>query len=314
MAGGTPMLEVRGVRKAYGGRPALAGVDLEVEPGSILGLVGPNGAGKTTLVSIVAGLRRADAGTGRVAGCDVVTEAARARALIGIAPQETGVYASLTVRDNLAYFAGLAGLRRRARGARVESVAAALGLADLLDRQAVQLSGGERRRVHTAMALVHEPPLALLDEPTTGADVRTRAEILDMVRRLAAGGSAVVYSTHYLHEIEELGADVAVIDHGQIVARGGAAQLIAAHGSSALTLTFADGVPAVARPNGAVVNGSSVRIGTADPAATAARLLPRLGDAAGRLRTLEVVQPSLEAVFLHLTGHRPADTNDGTAP
>ena len=139
------VLQVRDVRKTYGDRVALAGVDLDVGAGTILGLVGPNGAGKTTLVSIVAGLRRADAGAVRVAGCDVVADATRARALIGLAPQDTGVYLSLSVRDNLAYFAGLAGLRRRARRARVESVAAALGLADLLDRQAAQLSGGERR-------------------------------------------------------------------------------------------------------------------------------------------------------------------------
>jgi ABC-2 type transport system ATP-binding protein len=308
------VLQVRDVRKTYGDRVALAGVDLDVGAGTILGLVGPNGAGKTTLVSIVAGLRRADAGAVRVAGCDVVADATRARALIGLAPQDTGVYLSLSVRDNLAYFAGLAGLRRRARRARVESVAAALGLADLLDRQAAQLSGGERRRVHTAMALVHEPPLALLDEPTTGADVRTRAEILAMVRRLAARGSAVVYSTHYLHEIEDLGADVAVIDRGRIVAHGAAARLVATHASSALALTFADGVPAVACPNGAVVDGSSVRIRTDDPAATAAQLLPQLGDAAGRLCTVEVVQPSLESVFLQLTGRPSSDGGDGAGP
>ncbi len=305
------MLQVRDVRKSYGDRVALASVDLDVGAGTILGLVGPNGAGKTTLVSIIAGLRRADAGSVRVAGCDVVADAARARALIGLAPQDTGVYLSLSVRDNLAYFAGLAGLHRSARRTRVESVAAALGLADLLDRRAAQLSGGERRRVHTAMALVHEPPLALLDEPTTGADVRTRAEILAMVRQLAARGSAVVYSTHYLHEIEDLGADVAVIDRGRIVARGDAAQLVATHGSSALALTFADNVPAVACPDGAVVDGSSVRIRTDEPAATAAQLLPQLGDAAGRLRTLEVVQPSLESVFLQLTGRPSTAGADG---
>ncbi|HWW44000.1 MAG TPA: ABC transporter ATP-binding protein [Acidimicrobiia bacterium] len=304
------MLELRGVRKAYGDRVALAGVDLDVRAGSIVGLVGPNGAGKTTLVSIVAGLRRADGGSVRVAGVDLADDPARARALIGLAPQDTGVYPSLTVRDNLRYFAGLAGVARRERRARVESVAAALGLGALLDRRAAELSGGERRRVHTAMALVHEPPLVLLDEPTTGADVRTRAEILAMVRGLAARGSAIVYSTHYLHEIEELAADVAVIDHGRIVARGDAGRLVATHGGSALALTFVGGVPSVACPDGAVVDGSSVRISTDDPAATAAALLPQLGATAGRLRTLEVIQPSLESVFLQLTGRRYADGQD----
>src|SRR6516162_3474926 len=196
------MLRVRGLRKGYGSRLALAGVDLDVAAGAIVGLVGPNGAGKTTLVSIVAGLRHPDAGTVEVAGYDAVAAPARVRPLIGLAPQDTGLYATLTVRDNLAYFAGLAGLRGRERRRSVDAVADALALCDLLDRRAGQLSGGERRRVHSAIALVHRPPLVLLDEPTTGADVETRAGILTMVRGLADAGSAVVYSTHYLHEIE----------------------------------------------------------------------------------------------------------------
>jgi len=301
------VLEVRDVHKSYGARRALAGVDLDVAAGTIVGLVGPNGAGKTTLVSIVAGLRRPDAGTVRVAGFDVVDSPAQARPLIGLAPQDTGVYLSLTVRDNLAYFAGLAGLRGRARRASVESVAAALGLTALLDRRTAQLSGGERRRVHTAIALVHRPRLVLLDEPTTGADVRTRAEILAMVRHLADSGSAVVYSTHYLHEIEELDADVAVIDQGRIVARGGARQLVGEHGSTVLALRFVDGVPPAARTAGAVVNGSSLRITTEDPGAAAAALFLQLGDEAALLRSLEVIHPSLESVFLQLTGRRIAD-------
>jgi len=308
------MLQVRGLHKAYGARTALAGVDLDVAAGTIVGLVGPNGAGKTTLVSIIAGLRRADAGTVRVGGFDAAASPRQGRSLVGLAPQDTGVYLSLRVRENLFYFAGLAGLRGRARRASVESVAEALGLAPLLDRRTGQLSGGERRRVHTAIALVHRPPLVLLDEPTTGADVRTRAEILTMVRQLAEAGSAVVYSTHYLHEIEDLDADVAVIDHGRIVARGGASELVGAFGSGMLELTFVDGVPAAARDAGAVVDGSSARLAVDDPAAAAAALLVQLGDAAARLRSIEVVHPSLETVFLQLTGHRFERTSEGTSP
>ncbi|HEY7136141.1 MAG TPA: ATP-binding cassette domain-containing protein, partial [Acidimicrobiia bacterium] len=167
-----------------------------------------------------------------------------------------------------------------------------------------ELSGGERRRLHTAIALVHRPRLVLLDEPTTGADVRTRAEILALVRSLADDGSAVVYSTHYLHEIEELGAHVAFIDRGRVVASGGLRELVRRHGSTALELTFDHDVPAVVRADGAVVEGSAVRIPTDDPASTAARLLPRLGSDAASLRAIEVVRPSLESVFLSVTGRR----------
>lgn len=298
------LVEVRRLRKAYGSTVALDGIDLTVAPGTILGLLGPNGTGKTSLVSIVAGLRRPDAGTVHVGGVDVVRDPRHAQHLIGLAPQDTGVYLPVTVRDNLRFFAGLAGLRRRDLHRRVESIAEALGLAELLGRRASDLSGGERRRLHTAIALVHRPSLVLLDEPTTGADVRTRSEILRFVRSLADDGSAVVYSTHYLHEIEELDADVAIIDHGRIVARGGLDELISRYGSSALELTFDGPVPAGVRVDNAIVHNSSVRIPSPDPAGTAAQLLPHLGSDTSTLRGIEVVRPSLEAVFLSVTGRR----------
>ena len=304
MGAGGPALAVRGIEKSYGDTVALAGVDLVVEAGSIVGLLGPNGAGKTTLVSIVAGLRRPDAGEVTVAGVDVTRETKRAQRLIGLAPQETGVYLTVTVRDNLRFFAGLTGLRGAALTDRIETVAGGLGLSDLLGRRATDLSGGERRRLHTAIALVNRPQLVLLDEPTVGADVRTRQEILTLVRSLADEGSAVVYSTHYLHEIEELDARVEFIDRGRIVARGALSDLVREHGSSTLMLTFADDVPTPVQVDGAVIDGASVRIPTSDPARTAAELLLRLGPEAASLRSIEIVRPSLESVFLAVTGRR----------
>jgi ABC-2 type transport system ATP-binding protein len=296
------MLDARDLRKSYGGTVALDGVTLSVAAGEVVGLLGPNGAGKTTLVSIVAGIGRPDAGTIEVGGIDVVRHPQRAQRLIGFAPQETGVYPTLTVRDNLRFFAGLAGLRGRDLQNEIEAVAHALGLDALLDRRGSQLSGGERRRLHTAIALVHRPQVVLLDEPTTGADVRTRGEILRFVRSLAAQGSAVVYSTHYLHEIEELDAHVVFIDRGQIVARGDLETLIQRHGASALRLTFDHVIPDAMRIDGAVVDGATVRIPTQDPEALVAQLVPRLGSAVAGLRAIEVVRPSLESVFLSVTG------------
>jgi ABC-2 type transport system ATP-binding protein len=307
------MLAVRGLRKAYADATALDGVDLDVAAGTILGLLGPNGAGKTTLVSIIAGLRRPDAGSVRVADIDVLRAPERAQQLIGLAPQDTGVYLTLTVRDNLRFFAGLAGLRGAARRDSVDSVAQALGLDALLERRAMNLSGGERRRLHTAIALVHRPSLVLLDEPTTGADVRTRGEILTLVRSLADEGSAVVYSTHYLHEVEELEASVAIIDRGRIVARGDLDELIGRYGASALELTFDHAVPASARVEGAIVEGSTVRIPASDPAVAAGQLLPRLGAQAAELHSIQVVRPSLESVFLTVTGRRFEDAADEAA-
>jgi ABC-2 type transport system ATP-binding protein len=305
------ILDIQGLRKSYGATLALDGVDLAVEAGMILGLLGPNGAGKTSLVSIVAGLRRPDAGSVHVAGVDAVREPQRVQQLIGFAPQETGVYLPLTVRDNLRFFAGLAGLRGRELRDRIDTVAAALGLDELLARRGSELSGGERRRLHTAIGLVDRPQLVLLDEPTTGADVRTRGEILGLVRSLAEGGSAVVYSTHYLREIEELDAYVAFIDRGRIVARGGLSELVRRHGSSSLQLRFEGRVPAAVRVDGAVVDGSMVRIPAEDPAQTAAQVLSRLGPERAGLRAIEVVHPSLETVFLSVTGRR---YDEHTAP
>ena len=297
-------LVAQAVRKAYGATLALDGVDLTVEAGTILGLLGPNGAGKTSLVSIIAGIRRADAGTVHVAGIDVAREPDRAHHFIGYAPQDTGIYPTLTVRENLRFFAGLAGLRGAEQRDRIDAVGDALGLTALFDRRGMHISGGERRRLHTAIALVHRPQLVLLDEPTTGADVRTRGEILALVRSLADSGSAVVYSTHYLHEIEELSATVAFIDHGRIVARGSLAELVERFGSSALVLRFDGPVPALARVDGAVIDGSSVRVPTPDPAGFAARLLPQLAHDTAGLLAIEVEHPSLESVFLTVTGRR----------
>jgi len=296
------VLDARGLVKFYGNVPALRGVDLHVAEGEIVGLLGPNGAGKTTLVSIVAGLRRADAGTVQVAGGDPSKPATRRQ--IGLAPQELGIYPSLTVRENLTLLADMALLRGRARYARIDEVASLLTLQHLLDRPCQFLSGGEKRRVHTAMALVHRPRLLLLDEPTTGVDVATRTDLLAAVRGLAAEGAAVCYSTHYLPEVEALGASVAIIDRGVMVARGALTELVAQHGSAAIELRFEG--PAAEVPSGwtGTVEGNVLRLRSESPASHAAAVFAALGADAARLQSVELVRPSLESVFLTLTGRR----------
>src|ERR1035437_1143133 len=180
-----------GVTKRYGDNVALNDVDLDIRPGEILGLLGPDGAGKTTLVSIAAGLLRADAGTVKVCGIDVRRDPVGARRRLGLAPQELGVYPLLSVRENLVFFGEMAGLRSHQLRRRIEEVADDLDLGTFIDRKAQFLSGGEKRRLHTAMALIPRPALLLLDEPTTGVDVATRAHLIQVVRKLAAEGAAV---------------------------------------------------------------------------------------------------------------------------
>lgn len=226
---GEPLI-VENLRKSYGSIEVLSGVDLRVAAGEIVALLGPNGAGKTTLVSIIAALLKPDSGKVLVKGVDPLAHPREARRHLGIAPQETGLYTVLTVRENLRFYAELAGLRKPELERRTLEMAETFRLSPLLDRQIHDLSGGERRRLHTAMALVHRPPLLLLDEPTVGVDVETRARLLDVVRTLADEGAAILYSTHYLAEVEELDAAVAILDRGQIIARDSLRRLIDSYG------------------------------------------------------------------------------------
>jgi ABC-2 type transport system ATP-binding protein len=308
------LLYAEGVRKSYGSLDVLRGVDLEVEPGEIVGLLGPNGAGKTTFVSIVSGLGKADAGRVLINGVDALADPHSARRHVGIAPQDLGIYPTLTVKRNLEFFGELGGVTGSQLQERVEEIGAALSLTPKFAARAITLSGGQQRRLHTGMAMMHKPPLLILDEPTVGADIRTRQEILDVVKKMAGEGHAICYSTHYLPEIEELGASVAILDGGVIVARGSLAQLISEHSSQAVELEFAGPAPAL-EVRGAEVTreGSKLLIRTDNPTAIAAEALARLGGQAARLRGVGIVQPSLDSVYLALTQRRYS-TYEGTSP
>jgi len=298
------MLDVRGLSKAYGLRQALHAVDLEVAAGEIAALLGRNGAGKTTLVSIVAGLRSADSGRVVIGGVDALADPRRARANLGLAPQETGVYPTLSCRDNLRLFTGLAGMGRKESRVAIDDLAELLGLTELLDRRAKEMSGGERRRLHTAIALVGHPSLVLLDEPTVGADVQTRSQLLRVVRDLALEGAAVVYSTHYFPEVAELDASVAILECGRVLARGSINKVVAQHAVGTVELVFAGHTPDLTQlfPRNAVTtSGPRVQIKTNDTAAVTGTVLANLDTRAVNLCGLSASQPSLESAFRQLT-------------
>jgi ABC-2 type transport system ATP-binding protein len=268
------MLDAQGVVKGYGSVKALDGLDLTIARGEIVGLIGHNGAGKSTLVAILAGLVRADAGVVRIAGL----APRAARHLLGVAPQELALYFSATLRENLCLFGGLAGLRGRDLRLAIEETAEALALTDLLDRPVGLLSGGQQRRVQAATALVHRPELLLLDEPTVGADPATRRALLAVVRQRAAEGAAVCYTTHYLPELAELGATLAVVARGRVIARGGQDALLA-HLPGMLRAVLANGQERVIR--------------TPDPSSALAALL-REGQA---LTSVDIERPSLDDLY-----------------
>lgn len=305
------MLLARGVKKSYGNVEALKGVDLAVGAGQIVALLGRNGAGKTTLLSVISGLLRADDGTVELDGIDAFASPGAAAQLVGIAPQETGIYPVLTVRDNLEFFADLAGVARSQRSTRATDVAERLGLTELLDRKGNQLSGGEARRLHTACALVHQPKLLMLDEPTVGADVATRQQLIEAVRNMAAEGAAVLYTTHYLPEVEALDADIVIIDDGRILARGRRSELIADHHLGGLRFTVQgepdeptlasvlEGLPIVSVRPGDQANSFECLSGEE---LDMPMLLRGFGSQTHRLISVERNLPDLESVFLAVTG------------
>jgi ABC-2 type transport system ATP-binding protein len=273
------VLAASGLVKRYGDQTALDGFDLVVGAGEITGLVGHNGAGKTTFVEIVTGLVRADSGQVTVCGVDALRESRRARRFIGVAPQEQALYVSATVRDNLRLFGALAGLRGSRLRQGIEQVAGELRLSEVLDQRAGLLSGGQRRRTQAAAAMIGEPKVLLLDEPTAGADPETRQALLAAVRARAAAGAAVVYTTHYLPELADLGATLAVARVGRVIARGSQQSLM--HGlPGELRLRFDDSagpasrysVPPELASRARTVDGE-LRISSADPPADLAAVL-----------------------------------------
>ncbi|MEU0874519.1 ABC transporter ATP-binding protein [Nocardia brasiliensis] len=297
------MLEICDLNKSYGRKQVLTGVDLLVRPGEIVGLLGPNGAGKTTTASIVAGLTPADSGTVRIDDIDLATEPRLARRKLGFAPQELGVYPTLTARENLTFFGKLMGVGRKELPARIDEVATRLGITPFLPTRAHQLSGGQQRRLHTAMALLHEPDVLWLDEPTVGADVSARQDLLDEVRHLADRGAAVVYATHYLPELEVLGARVVVLHQGRILAQGSAADLIERHAQAAVSLEFATEIPAslggfLAAPGAAVVEARRLEIPTNTPGQLLAQLFTTLDTDTEQLLAAEIRHPNLENAYL----------------
>jgi ABC-2 type transport system ATP-binding protein len=294
------MLNARGLIKRYGDHVALAGFDLSVESGEITGLVGHNGAGKTTFVEVVTGLVRPDAGSVAVSGIDALRQPREARRLIGVAPQEQALYVAATVRDNLRLFGALAGLRRSRLRQSIDDLADELRLAGVLDQRVGLLSGGQRRRAQAATAMIGDPPLLLLDEPTAGADPETRAALLAAVRGRAAGGAAVLYTTHYLPELADLGATLAVARAGRIIARGSQHRLIDGLPGE-LRLRFEPGVAISALPSAlterATVTDGELRITSADPPADLGAVL-----AAGFAPVaVDVRRPDLDDLYLALS-------------
>ncbi len=222
---------VENLTKVYRGAqaPAVDKLSLNIPYGQIFGLLGPNGAGKTTLISVLCTLLRPTSGTATVCGLDVVRDAAAIRKLIGLVPQDIALYQTLTARENLRYFARMLRLEKARIEARVDACLDMVGLTSFADRRVDTFSGGMKRRVNLAVGVLHEPQLLFLDEPTVGIDAQSRNLIVDRLGELNRAGMTLVYTSHYMEEVQTLCSEVAVVDRGQVIAAGTPKTLIAAH-------------------------------------------------------------------------------------
>ncbi len=321
-----PAIRIRGLRKVYpparhqgartGPKEALKGIDLDIPEGRIFGLLGPNGAGKSTLINILAGLTVKTAGRVWIRGFDQDVNPRQSRAAIGVVPQELNLDAFLTPRVSLDLQAGLYGVPKRQR--RTAEILREIGLADKADAHARSLSGGMRRRLLLGKALVHSPGVLVLDEPTAGVDIELRHMLWSYVRRLNAEGVTIILTTHYLEEAEEMCEEIAIINHGRIVACDRTEALVASIDAKTLVIQperpastplpgLPEGVACEIRPGGALAltySRSAHRV---------ADLLAALSRAGITIRDVATEEPDLEDVFVALTSDTaPPDAATGT--
>jgi ABC-2 type transport system ATP-binding protein len=238
-APGAVVLCCQGLARAYGDRPAVRDLSFQIRAGEVYGLVGPNGAGKTTTIRMVCGILDPDRGSVTLAGGAIGGRAGRrARAAMGYVPQELALFPVLTLAENLEFWSRMYGVPRRRRARCVAGALACVGLADRAGDRADRTSGGMRRRLNLAIALLHEPRLLVLDEPTVGVDPQSRASLLDTIGRLRDGGTAVLYTSHYLDEIERVCDRVGIIDHGVLLVEGTPGEIVRGGGDNDLQDVF----------------------------------------------------------------------------
>ena len=310
----TPAISIRELRKTYKEgktkehKEALKGVSLDIRRGAFFGLLGPNGAGKSTMINIMAGLTVKTGGTVEICGYDIEKEMRKARRSIGVVPQELVLDTFFTVRQALEITAGYYGVPKEKR--RTTEIIEAMGLTDKADSHARRLSGGMRRRLLIAKALVHSPQVLILDEPTAGVDVELRTQLWEYVKQLNKQGTTILLTTHYLEEAEELCDDIAIINHGEVIAHDKKRNLMSTFDSKQLTLKLAapvQAVPAELSSLGATINDEGdLTLSYRPSQANIEELLTKIRASGLSIRDLATSEADLQDVFQHMTRRKAA--------
>lgn len=308
-------IEVSDLRKTFGNKVAVDGVSFHVTTGEVFSLLGPNGAGKSTTISILSGLLPPSSGEATIQGYSITQEPEAAKACLGVVPQDIALYPDLSARENLIFWGKMYGLRGVELNHRVDEALAMIGLTERQKDRINKYSGGMKRRVNIAVALLHKPQVIIMDEPTVGIDPQSRRHILEHVKELNRQGMTVLYTTHYMEEAAELSDHIAIMDQGKIIAYGAYNELIKLVGEQTrLDLTL-NVLPDKVLPAWQKTEGVT-RLDVEDGKVIALvddsnRVLPRLFEAASlagvRITSVDIQEPNLEMVFLHLTGRALRD-------
>ena len=303
------MIEVRDLQKSYGDLVAVDRVSFSARPGTVFGLLGPNGAGKSTTISCLSGLLKPTAGSIKVGGFDMTSEAVKAKATLGIVPQELAIYEDLSAKDNLAYWGAAYGLKGAGLKQRVDHILNRIGLTDRANDLPKEYSGGMKRRLNFGCGLVHEPKILLLDEPTVGVDPQSRGRLFDLVKEEKAKGTCVLYTTHYMEEAEKLCDELAIIDHGKIIAAGTLKELRAEFGGNdiiqltgSFDLALVEKVIAELNADALSLNTEVVMIAIKDGARNLPAVLQGISATGADIHDTRLSEPNLESLFLKLTG------------
>ncbi len=304
------MIEVSELRKQFGQLVAVEDVSFTAPGGQIFGLLGPNGAGKSTTINCIAGLLTPTSGSVSVLGHNVVSDPIAARRRLGIVPQELALYEDLSARENLKFWGGAYGLKGKELDGRVNTVLGQIGLQDRADDSPEKYSGGMKRRLNFGCGIVHQPDVLLLDEPTVGVDPQSRERLLQQVRDQVAGGTCVLYTTHYMEEAETLCDQLAIIDHGKVIAQGNMEQLRSMMGErDVLRVSGSFNEEAVRKSFSSLnevdllnVEADMVQLAAEQATRRLPELLNALAGAGAEIHETTLARPNLESLFLRLTG------------